>query len=86
MLVITRKKDEAIVIGDAIQIRVLRVGAEGVRLGVSAPHDVPVHREEVYDLVVDANQSAAISEAAAVTRLAERLRLHVAAPATAPRP
>lgn len=86
MLVITRKKDEAIVIGDAIQIRVLRVGADGVRIGVSAPPHVPVHREEVYDLVVAANQSSAASEAPTLARVAERLRRQATpvSPAVAP--
>jgi len=59
MLVITRKLDEAIVIGDGIEIRVLRVGQDGVRLGVTAPRDIAVHRREVYNAICDANASAA---------------------------
>ena len=75
MLVFTRRRDEAIVIGDGIEVRVLRVGKDGVRLGVSAPHDVSVHRREVYDLVRAANVSAACAPAAGLEHLASRLRL-----------
>ena len=59
MLVVTRKLNEAIVIGDNIEVRVLRTGREGVRLGISAPTDVSVHRREVYDAICAANASAA---------------------------
>ena len=59
MLVITRKREEAIVIGDGIEIRVLRTGRDEVRLGVTAPPDVAVHRREVYDVIRHANESAA---------------------------
>jgi len=44
VLVFTRKRDEAIVIGDGIEIRILRIGKDGVRIGVTAPPDVAVHR------------------------------------------
>ena len=59
MLVFTRKRDETIMIGDGIEVRVLRVGRDGVRLGVTAPAEVPVHRREVYDLIRDENRRAA---------------------------
>ena len=74
MLVFTRKVNEAIVIGDGIEIRVLRVGKDGVRLGVNAPADVAVHRREIYELVSEANTSAAASDAQPVKSLAEKLR------------
>jgi carbon storage regulator len=48
MLVLTRKPNESIVIGDAIEVRVLSVGGERVRIGVEAPRDIPVFRKEVY--------------------------------------
>ena len=59
MLVVTRKKDEAIMIGEQIEIRVLRVGKDGVRLGVTAPAHVAVHRREVYELIREENRQAA---------------------------
>jgi carbon storage regulator len=73
VLVFTRKRNEAIMIGDGIEIRVLRVGRDGVRLGVSAPAAVPVHRREIYDQICDENRSAA-GTAAAAHLLVERLR------------
>lgn len=74
MLVFTRKRDEAIVIGDGIEVRVLRVGKDGVRLGVTAPRDVAVHRQEVYELVSAANASAATATASQSLDAANRLR------------
>jgi carbon storage regulator len=59
MLVITRRREEAIIIGEGIEVRVLRVGKDGVRLGVTAAPHVPVHRREVYDQIRAANASAA---------------------------
>jgi carbon storage regulator len=59
VLVVTRKLNEAIVIGDGIEVRVLRQGRDGVRLGITAPAEVPVHRREVYDAIRAANASAA---------------------------
>lgn len=63
MLVVTRRSDEAIVIGDGIEVRVLRIGKAGVRLGINAPADVPVHRREVYDSVCASNRAAAATDA-----------------------
>ena len=59
MLVFTRKRGEAIVIGDGIEIVIVRTGRDGVRIGVQAPHDVPVHRKEVYDEIRAENRIAA---------------------------
>jgi carbon storage regulator len=74
VLVITRKRDQAIVIGDGIEIRILRVGRDGVRVGITAPSSVPVHRQEIYDQIRSANASAAGSDAASVEKLIARLR------------
>ena len=78
MLVFTRKADEAIVIGDGIEVRVLRVGRDSVRLGIKAPADVVVHRREVYEAIGAANRAAA-SPAATLDDLAATLR-HVIPP------
>lgn len=59
MLVFTRRPDQAIIIGDGIEVRVLRVGRDGVRLGVVAPSDVSVHRQEVHAQISAANRAAA---------------------------
>jgi len=48
MLVLSRKKDEKIMIGDSITLMVIEIKNDKVRLGIEAPKDVTVHREEVY--------------------------------------
>ena len=73
MLVFTRKRDEAIVIGDGIEVRVLRVGRDGVRLGVTAAPHVPVHRREIYDQIRAANTAAA-ADSSALPGIVRRLR------------
>lgn len=75
MLVFTRKRDEAIVIGEGIEVRVLRTGKEAVRIGVTAPADVSVHRREVYDAVRDANRTAATAALPSLADLPGRLKL-----------
>ncbi|MBT4473916.1 carbon storage regulator CsrA [Candidatus Peribacteria bacterium] len=51
MLVLSRKKDEKIIIGDAISIMVIDIRGDKVRLGIDAPRDVTIHREEVYEAI-----------------------------------
>jgi carbon storage regulator len=58
MLVFTRRLDEAIVIGEDIEITVLRTGRDTVKLGITAPPSVAVHRREIYDLIRAENTSA----------------------------
>jgi len=74
MLVITRKRGEAIVVGDGVEIRVLRVGRDGVRLGITAPAHVTVHRQEVYEAVRAANASAAGTSPDSAARIIARFR------------
>jgi len=51
MLVLSRHRDESIMIGDGIKITVVEIRGDKVRLGIEAPQDVPVHRREVYDAI-----------------------------------
>ncbi len=51
MLVLSRKKNESIVINDNISIVVVEIRGDKVRLGVEAPKEIPVHRREVYDAI-----------------------------------
>jgi len=51
MLVLSRKKNESIVINDTISIVVVEIRGDKVRLGIEAPKEVPVHRREVYDAI-----------------------------------
>jgi len=58
MLVLTRKVNQSIIIGEGIEIVVLEVRGEQVRLGIRAPRNVAVHRKEVYEQIQTENLSA----------------------------
>lgn len=51
MLVLSRKKNESVVINDNITIVIVEIRGDKVRLGIEAPKDVPVHRKEIYDAI-----------------------------------
>lgn len=74
MLVLSRRSHESIRIGDNIVVTVLEVRGDHVRLGIDAPHDVEVHRQEVYEAIQAANVSAASPAPAAVAAAANTLR------------
>ncbi|KOO49608.1 carbon storage regulator CsrA [Viridibacillus arvi] len=58
MLVLTRKKGESIMIGDQIELKVLSVDGDQVKLGIVAPKSVKVHRSEVYQAIQEQNKEA----------------------------
>ena len=64
MLVLTRKPNESVIIGDTIAVTVLAVEGEQVKLGITAPKEVAVHRREVYEQIRKANVEAAQSSSA----------------------
>jgi carbon storage regulator len=51
MLVLSRQRDESIMIGDDVEITIVEVRGDKVRLGINAPREIPVHRREVYDAI-----------------------------------
>jgi len=51
MLVLTRRKDESIMIGDDVEIIIADIRGDNVRLGITAPKTIPVHRREVYEAI-----------------------------------
>lgn len=59
MLVLSRQRDETIMIGDEVEITVVDIRGDKVRLGINAPRHIQVHRKEVYDAIKRENQSAA---------------------------
>ncbi len=58
MLALSRKKNEALIINNNIEITVLEIKGEQIKLGISAPKDVPVYRKEVYEQIQEANKDA----------------------------
>ena len=58
MLVLSRQRDESIMIGDNVVITVVDIRGDKVRLGIDAPREVPVHRQEVYDAIQRENLEA----------------------------
>lgn len=58
MLVLSRKKDESIMIGDQIEIKILAVEGEQIKLGIVAPKTVKVHRSEVFEAIQAQNKEA----------------------------
>lgn len=58
MLVLSRHRDESIIIGDDIVITVVDIRGDKVRLGIDAPKEVPVHRQEVYEAIKRENARA----------------------------
>lgn len=67
MLALARKKGQSIIIADNIEITVLSVKGEQVKIGVHAPREIPVHRKEIYDQIVEENRLAV--ESASVENL-----------------
>ncbi|MEX2317332.1 MAG: carbon storage regulator CsrA [Pirellulales bacterium] len=59
MLVLSRQRDESIIIGDNIVVTIVDVRGDKVRLGIEAPREVSVHRREVYEAIQRENQQAA---------------------------
>jgi carbon storage regulator len=80
MLVLTRKPGQSIMIGDGVEVQVLSVAGEKVRLGITAPRDISIFRHEVYDRIEneaserreeqDAGTNAAVEDA--LDRLGQR--------------
>ena len=58
MLVITRRIGQSLVIDGKIEVMVTEIGRDGVRLGISAPRDVEIHRMEVFQAIAEANRDA----------------------------
>jgi carbon storage regulator len=69
MLILSRKPGESIVIDGRIHVKIIRVEGDTVKLGVLAPTDVPVHRQEVYDEIQHSNRQALTRPSAPLPKL-----------------
>ncbi len=58
MLVLTRKAGEGLIIGDDITIKIVEIKGGGVRIGIDAPRDSKIYRQEVYDRIIEENKTA----------------------------
>lgn len=65
MLVLSRKRDEKLMIGDDVVVTIIEIRGDKVRLGIEAPREIPVHRREVYDAIQRATQEQSGSDDAA---------------------
>ncbi|MCM1497402.1 MAG: carbon storage regulator CsrA [Clostridium sp.] len=59
MLALSRKENESIIIGNDIEVTILEVKGDQVKVGITAPKSVPIYREEVYEQIKEANREAA---------------------------
>jgi carbon storage regulator len=62
MLVLSRQRDESIIIGDKVVVTIVDIRGDKVRLGIEAPSEIPVHRQEVYDAIQKENRSSSNHE------------------------
>ena len=68
MLALSRKKTESIVNNNDIEVTVLEIKGDQVKIGITAPKSVPVYRKEVYAQIKDANKAASVSDGAEALR------------------
>ena len=73
MLVLTRKRNQSIMIGDDIEVTVLAIAGDKIRLGIQAPREIPVFREEVYREIREQTAAAGSSARAEVDDALKRL-------------
>ncbi len=59
MLALSRKKDEAIIINNDIEVKIIEIKGDQVKIGISAPKQVPIYRKEVYVQIEQSNKEAA---------------------------
>lgn len=74
MLVLTRKLNQAIQIGDDIEIKILSVDGEQIKLGINAPRNVEIHRKEVYLAIQEENSQAIDTTMDLLTKFSDQLK------------
>lgn len=61
MLILTRKLDESVIIGEDVQISIVEINKNNIKLGINAPKDITIYREEVFKKIQEENQLASFS-------------------------
>lgn len=74
MLVLSRKIEESIIINGNIEIKVLSIQGENVKLGITAPKEIPVYRKEIYEAILKENKQAASLSTESVRKINKLLK------------
>jgi carbon storage regulator len=74
VLVLTRKRNESIIIGDDVRVTVVDIRGDQVKIGIEAPRSVSVHREEIYRQILLENKEAALEENVALETITEAFK------------
>ncbi|MDH8678583.1 carbon storage regulator CsrA [Fusibacter bizertensis] len=73
MLILTRKKDESIIIDGNIEIQIIAIEEGKVKIGINAPKEIEIHRSEVFDKILEANK-AAVNSTGSIKVLSDRMK------------
>ncbi|MBI4398136.1 MAG: carbon storage regulator CsrA [Candidatus Omnitrophica bacterium] len=74
MLVLSRKTNESIMVGDNVEIKIVEVKGEYVKLGITAPRSIAVHRKEIYEAIKKENEAAAQTSHVDEAKIEEKLK------------
>ena len=73
MLVLTRKKGQSLMIGNDIEISLVDIQGDQVRIGINAPKSIPIHRKEIFEEIRDENRLAAANDSMDLNKLIQKL-------------
>ena len=74
MLILQRKKNQALIIGNGIEVVVTEIKGDSVKIGINAPQDVPIYRKEIYEMIQKENKASANLAPQDIDKLTEALK------------